>query len=322
MAIAVLFNPHGRQDEFEALAPSFPALELRYANDAGELAAKLPGADILITTNRVYTPDNAALIRDRGAALRWIAFLTSGIDKAQSSGFPGGCIVTNVAGLRAFAVAEQAFALMLGLVRRVRETEAARAKAFWTRDETTPRLDNLTGRHMVIVGTGAIGQDIARKAKAFDMRVTGISRATNPLANFDALRPRSQLVDAAREADVLVMAALYDDTTHHMISREVIKALGPKSMVVNIARGLLIDETALVEALVAGRIGGAGLDVMEEEPLPAASPLWTLDNVMISPHIGGAGSKGTGATHGSMFADNLKLWLAGKPLEKVVIQKT
>jgi phosphoglycerate dehydrogenase-like enzyme len=224
--------------------------------------------------------------------------------------------------LRAFAVAEQAFALMLGLVRRIRETEAARATAFWTRDETTPRLDNLTGKHMVIVGTGAIGQDIARKAKAFDMRVTGISRAQTPLANFDALRPRSELVNAAREADVLMVAALYDDTTHHMISREVIDALGPKAMVINIARGLLIDEAALVEALVAGRIGGAGLDVMEEEPLPATSPLWTLDNVLISPHIGGAGSKGTGATHGSMFADNLKLWLAGKPLEKVVIQKT
>ena len=322
MAIAVLFNPHGRQAEFEALAPSFPALELRCANDAEELAAKLPGAEILITTNRVYTPDNAAIIRDCGTSLKWLAFLTSGIDKGQASGLPSGCVVTNVAGLRAFAVAEQAFALMLGLVRRIRETEAARATAFWTRDETTPRLDNLTGKHMVIVGTGAIGQDIARKAKAFDMRVTGVSRAQTPLANFDALRPRSELVDAAREADVLMVAALYDDTTHHMISREVIDALGPKAMVINIARGLLIDEAALVEALVAERIGSAGLDVMEEEPLPATSRLWTLDNVLISPHIGGAGSKGTGATHGSMFADNLKLWLAGKPLEKVVIQKT
>lgn len=322
MAIAVLFNPHGRQSEFEALRPSFPDLELRCASEPQELAATLPGAEILITTNRVYTPDNAAIIRERGTSLRWLAFLTSGIDKAQASGLPGGCIVTNVAGLRAFAVAEQAFSLMLGLVRRVRETEAARAAAFWTRDETTPRLDNLTGKHMVIVGTGAIGQDIARKAKAFDMRVTGVSRSSIAPPNFDAMRPRSDLVAAARDADILMVAALYDETTHHMISREVIDALGPKALVINIARGMLIDETALVEALVAGRIGGAGLDVMEVEPLPASSPLWTLDNVLISPHIGGAGSKGTGATHGSMFADNLKLWLAGKSLEKVVIQKT
>ncbi len=322
MAIAVLFNPHGRQDEFEALRPAFPALELRCANDAAQLASALPGADILITTNRVYTPDNAAIIRETGAALKWLAFLTSGIDKAQASGLPSGCIVTNVAGLRAFAVSEHAFSLMLGLVRHVRDTEAARASAFWTRDKTTPLLDNLAGKHMAIVGTGAIGQDIARKAKAFDMRVTGVSRSTAPLANFDALRPRAELVAAAREADVLMIAAMYDDTTHGMISREVIDALGAKAIVVNIARGLLVDETALVDALVAGRIGGAGLDVMEEEPLPASSPLWKHDNVIITPHIGGAGSKGTGATHASMFADNLKLWLAGKPLEKVVIQKT
>jgi phosphoglycerate dehydrogenase-like enzyme len=120
MAIAVLFNPHGRQAEFEALAPSFPALDLRCANDAEELAAKLPGAEILITTNRVYTPENAEIIREKGAALKWLAFLTSGIDKGQASGLPSGCVVTNVAGLRAFAVAEQAFALMLGLVRRIR----------------------------------------------------------------------------------------------------------------------------------------------------------------------------------------------------------
>lgn len=322
MTVAVLFNPHGQRDEFEALRPAFPQLELRCVNEPDELAAALPGAEILIVTNRVYTPANAAIIRERGTSLKWLAFLTSGIDKAQASGLPAGVVVTNVSGLRAFAVSEHAFALMLGLVRRMRDMEAARASAFWTRDKTTPRLDNLAGKHIVIVGTGAIGQDIARKAKAFDMRVTGVSRATSPLPNFDALRPRAELVDAAREADVLMVAAMYDDTTHHMISREVIGAMSPRAFLVNIARGLLVDESALVEALEAGRIAGAGLDVMEEEPLPASSPLWTHDNVLVTPHVGGAGGPGTGATHASMFADNLKLWLAGKPLEKVVIQKT
>lgn len=322
MAIALLFNPHGKQSEFEALRPAFPQLELRCASEPDELAAALPGAEILIVTNRVYTPENAAIIRERGDSLKWLAFLTSGIDKAEANGLPKGVIVTNVAGLRAFAVSEHAFSLMLGLVRRVRDTEAARPDAFWTRDKTTPRLDNLAGKHIVIVGTGAIGQDIARKAKAFDMRVTGVSRATAPLPNFDALRPRSELIAAAGEADVLMVAAMYDATTHHMISREVIGAMSPKAFLVNIARGLLVDERALVEALESGAIAGAGLDVTEEEPLPASSPLWSNDNVLITPHIAGAGGEGTGATHASMFADNLKLWLAGKPLEKVVIQKT
>ena len=322
MAIALLFNPHGKRSDFEALKPSFPQLELRCASESDELAAALPGAEILIVTNRVYTPENAAIVRELGTSLKWLAFLTSGIDKAEANGLPKGVVVTNVAGLRAFAVSEHAFSLMLGLVRRVRDTEAARATAFWTRDVTTPHLDNLAGKHLVIVGTGAIGQDIARKAKAFDMRVTGVSRSGAPLANFDALRPRAQLVDAAREADVLMVAAMYDETTHHMISRQVIEAMRPGAFFVNVARGLLVEEPALVDALEAGAIAGAGLDVMEVEPLPASSPLWTMDNVLLTPHIAGAGGAGTGATHASMFADNLKLWLAGKPLEKVVIQKT
>jgi len=122
MAVAVLFNPHGERAGFEALRPAFPQLDLRCADTAEDLAAALPGADILITTNRVYTPDNAAIIRDRGANLRWIAFLTSGVDKAVASGLPAGVVVTNVAGLRAFAVSEHAVSLMLGLVRRVRDT--------------------------------------------------------------------------------------------------------------------------------------------------------------------------------------------------------
>jgi phosphoglycerate dehydrogenase-like enzyme len=322
MTIAVFFDPHGRRGEFEALKPMFPQVDLRCPADGAELAQALPGAEILIVTNRVYTPDNAAIIRECGTSLRWLAFLTSGIDKAQASGLPSGCVVTNVAGLRAFAVSEHAFSLMLGLVRRVRQTEAARAQAFWTRDRTTPLLDNLAGKHLVIVGTGAIGQDIAKKAKAFDMRVTGVSRSTAALANFDALRARAELAAAAAEADILMVAAMYDESTHHMISRDVIGAMRKSAFLVNIARGLLVDETALVEALEAGRIAGVGLDVMEEEPLPASSPLWRHDNALVTPHIAGAGGEGRGATHASMFADNLKLWLAGKPLEKVVIART
>ncbi len=322
MAVAVLFNPHGDRAGFEALRSAFPQLELRFADEPDDLAAALPGADVLITTNRVYTPENAAIIRARGANLRWIAFLTSGVDKAVASGLPPGVVVTNVAGLRAFAVSEHAFSLMLGLVRRVRDTEAARARAFWTRDVTTPRLDNLAGKHLVIVGAGAIGQDIARKAKAFDMRVTGVSRSNAPLPHFDAMRPRADLIAAAGQADILLVAATYEAATHGMISRDVIAALPGGAFLINIARGLLVDEAALTEALQAGRIAGAGLDVMEDEPLPAASPLWTLDNVLMTPHIAGAGGKGTGATHASMFADNLKLWLAGEPLEKVVIART
>lgn len=322
MVKAVLFNPFSEADDFLRLPRAFPDLDMQVAGDSAELAELLPGAEILVTSNRVYTPDTAAVIREAGGALRWIQFVTSGFDKAVASGLPKGVTVTNVAGLRAFAVAEHALTLMLGLVRQIRATEAARPTGEWCRDAVTPAMDNLTGKHLVIVGAGAIGQDIARKAKAFDMRVTGVTRSDKPIAHFDALAPRDALVKTASEADVLVVAATYEAQTHAIISREVIDAMPRHALFVNIARGLLVDEPALVEALQDRRIAGAGLDVMAEEPLPPDHPLWRMDNVLLTPHVGGAGSAGLGATHASMFADNLRLWFAGEPLGKVVIQRT
>ncbi len=122
-----------------------------------------------------------------------------------------------MAGLRAFSVAEQALALMLALVRQVRATELARARNDWCRDAITPSVDNLAGKHLVIIGMGAIGQEIARKAKAFDMHVTGVSRAAGPIPNVDRIRPRSELVAACAEADMVVMAAGQEEGDRHAL---------------------------------------------------------------------------------------------------------
>lgn len=319
---AALYNPYSDVEEFHTAMAAFPRVDFAVAANEDELSAAINGAEILVTSNRIYTPAPAAIIREHGTQLKWIQFVTSGIDKAVASGLPGGVTITNVSGLRAFAVSEHAFALMLALVRRLRDTEQAFAHKDWLRDEITPAMDNLSGKHLVIVGVGAIGQEIARKAKAFDMRITGISRKPAPLENFDAMRSREELIETARDTDILMIAALADASTDRMISREVIAALPPRAFVINIARGSLIDEPALIEALASNAIAGVGLDVQETEPVPASHPLWELDNLVLTPHLGGAGSKGMGATHSSMFTDNLKLWLAGKPLEKVVIERT
>ncbi len=322
MTIATFFNPYGSPDGFLRLVEEFPGLELRVAADSAALGPALAGAEVLITTNRIYTPDVAAIIRAQGTSLSWIQFITSGFDKALASGLPGGVAVTNVAGLRAFAVAEHALFLLLGLMRRVRLTERARAQGAWAREEVTPLLDNLAGKRLLVAGCGAIGQEIARKAKAFDMHVTGLSRASGPLAHFDALVPRARLLEAAGACDALVVAAAYDETTHKMISRAAIDALPRHAVVVNVARGLLIDQAALVEALAQERIAGAGLDVMEDEPLPADHPLWSMDRALLTPHIAGAGGPGTGASHASMFADNLRKRLAGERLGNLCIERT
>ena len=161
----------------------FPQVTLVAAGNPAELREALKGCEALIVNNRSYTADNAKLIRDHGTALKWIQFSTSGIDNAMKNGLPSNVVVTNIAGLRAFAVAEHALMLMLALVRRVRATESARERSrTWARDEVTPSMDNLAGKHLLIIGLGAIGQEIARKAKAFDMKVTGISRTTESRA--------------------------------------------------------------------------------------------------------------------------------------------
>jgi phosphoglycerate dehydrogenase-like enzyme len=316
----VLFDSRGRYSGFETALDAFPGVTLSRTDPAG-LAEALADAEILITTNRLYTPEHAAVICAHGQALKWIQFITSGIDKAVACGMPSGVVVTNAAGLRAFSVAEHAVFLMLGLVRHVRETERARGDEFWCRDVVTPSMANLSGKHLVLVGLGAIGQEIARRAKAFDMRITGISRAAGPIPNIDRIRPRGDLPAAAVEADILALSLNYDDSTKEIVSRAVIQAMKPTAFLVNIARGPLVDEPALIEALKANRIAGAGLDVAVKEPLPAGHPFWAMPNVLLTPHVAGAGNSDDGAFIKIML-DNLGRWLRHEPLKYMVIERT
>jgi phosphoglycerate dehydrogenase-like enzyme len=319
----VYFHEVGRPpDDLEQMFGSFPQVSFVLAREAAALTTALGDAEILIVNNRSYTSANAKLIRDHGRALRWIQFTTSGIDNAVKHGLPASVVVTNMSGLRAFAVAEHALMLMLALVRRLRVTERARASDYWIREDVTPSMDNLAGKHLVIIGLGEIGQQIARKAKAFDMRVTGVSRTSELLPNFDRVRPRNELIPACAEADIVAVAAMHDASTDKIISRDVIGAMRPTAYLVNVARGQLVDEPALIEALRYGKIAGAGLDVAATEPLPANHPFWAMDNVILTPHVGGAGSQGVGGGLASIFADNLRRWLDGKPLTKVVVPQS
>ena len=318
----VFFDPFRQWDEVAAALGAFPGIDFAHPADNPALGTALADAEVLVTGNRSYLAETAAVIRARGKVLRWIQFTTSGTDNAFKHGLPSGIVVTNMAGLRAFSVAEQAFALMLGLVRKLRATEAARRQEAWVRDDLIPVLDNLAGKHLLIIGLGAIGQDIARKAKAFDMQVTAVTRSVKPLPHVDRIRPREELVEACAEADIVLMAALYEEGADKLLSRAAIAAMKPGAYVVNIARGALIDEDALVEALETSSIAGAGLDVSAVEPLPVEHRLWSMANVLLTPHIGGAGSDGTGESIASVVTGNLRRWIAGEKLVKIVTDKT
>ncbi|MGE3245460.1 MAG: NAD(P)-dependent oxidoreductase, partial [Beijerinckiaceae bacterium] len=156
--------------------------------------------------------------------------------------------------------------------------------------------------------------------KAFDMHVTGISRSAGPLSLFDVIRPSAELAAAAAEADVVMVSAVAENGSFGLISREVLDSMHSSSILVNIARGSLVDEEALIETLRAGRIAAAAIDVQAQEPVPPEHPLWDLDNLILTPHVAGAGPNTEGVTHASVFAKNLRRWIAGETLDKVVRQ--
>ena len=213
---------------------------------------------------------------------------------------------------------------MLRVAAAIARADAAKRKKIWPRDEIAPTTDNLNGKHMVLIGLGAIGQDIARKAKAFDMTVTGISRTKDAIPHVDRVRPRNELQAAAKDADIVMIAAVSDAETEKILSRAVIGAMKPTAYVINISRGQMTDEPALIEALKAGKIAGAGLDVAVTEPLPADHPYWTLPNVLITPHVGGSGGQADSlAGFIKIFIDNLRRWVEKKTVgESGKIDKT
>lgn len=228
-------------------------------------------------------PEVPAELVARAKKLRWIAALTTGTDHLEAIDLPSDVIVTSMRGIHGPQMAELAFLLMLTLSRDARTMFENQARHVWRR--WPQRL--LLGKTATLVGVGAISEDLAARCKAFGMRVIGVSSARQQAKGFDAIYPRARLAEAAAQADFLVALVPYASETHHMIDARVFAAMKPSAAFINVARGLVADERALVDALRDKRIAGAGLDVFAHEPLAPESPLWDMPNVLITPHIGG-----------------------------------
>jgi phosphoglycerate dehydrogenase-like enzyme len=176
--------------------------------------------------------------------------------------------------------------------------------------ETSRTLEDAT---LVIVGFGAIGQEIARKAKAFDMRVITVTRAGRAGPTVDQAVTREQLLEVLPHADVVVLCLPVEPNTIRLFGDAEFTRMKSDALLVNVGRGDLVDEVALIRALTARRIGGAALDVTTVEPLPSDSPLWTFDNVLISPHSAGCGHDGA-ERFNTLITENLRRYRAGEPL--------
>lgn len=292
----------------------FPGISFRKAWSASELAPLMQETDILFVNNQSYTRAVAEVVLPNSKRLKWIQFATVGIDTARESGLPQNILMSNVRGLRTGILAGHAIALMLGAMRGFRRYERFRRAHEWGRMEMFPHIIAPDGANLVIVGLGEIGQDVARKAKAFDMHVIGVSRGAKPEKWIDEVVPREDFHKVLPMADVVLIAMPYDTNTRHFVGKPELDLMKSDAIIVNISRGGVIDEGALVEALKSGQIAGAAMDVTEIEPLPRESPLWDLDNVLLTPHLGGRGGEAQKKHLAEILEDNLNRFLAGRQL--------
>lgn len=254
--------------------------------------------------------------------LRWLCAASAGVDQYLDDALwpRPDCLLTNSSGAYGPAISEHIIMVLLMLLRRMPAYQAALSRREWP--SFTP-IRSIAGSRVVILGTGDIGSHTARRLKALGAQVTGVcrsGRAGEPA--FERVLPAAALDGVLPEADALVMALPATAETAGLLSRERIALLPPQSYVVNVGRGSAVDQEALVEALEAGRLAGAALDVMTPEPLPADHPLWTCPNTIITPHVSGNMALGlTCDLDVEMFCQDLSRYAAGAPLARLVDRK-
>lgn len=246
--------------------------------------------------------------------LKWVSFWASGLDRRLTPDIMARqLLITNASGIHGPNIAEHIVGYMLSFTRRFRMYEEAQRAHRWAHDEQP--FEELMGQTLVIVGLGAVGRELAVRARAFGMRVLATKREVGAGSDVvDELHPAQALPEVVARADHVAITAPYTSATHHLFNAYLLARMKPTAYLYNTSRGALVDETALIAALRAGRLRGAGLDVFETEPLPSSSPLWDMANVIVTPHAAGF-TPYYFPRAASLFADNLERYLGGQPLK-------
>ncbi|BDI34200.1 hydroxyacid dehydrogenase [Capsulimonas corticalis] len=253
-----------------------------------------------------------------GPKVRWLHTASAGVDHVlRPAGVrdKSGLVLTDSGPAFEIAISEFVMAWILMVARRMPQLMESQRAHVW-RSEIQ---DELYGATVGIIGLGPIGQGIAARAKAFGMRTVGLRRKPDPVAHIDEVWTGDDGLNRLLEAsDYVVIAAAATDDTRALIGADQLAKMKPAAWLINIARGSLVDEPALIETLQAGRIAGACLDVFAQEPLPQDSPLWDLHNVHLAPHNSSGWSPGLRNRQKAIFLENLRRFAAGEPLENVV----
>ncbi len=244
----------------------------------------------------------------RATNLQWIQSIASGVDAIVNlPSLSKEVLLTSTRGIHAPQMSEMAILLMLSLSRNFPQIIRNQDKGIWERWPARLLLQKKAG----ILGIGAIGEEIARKCKAFGMEVFGIDIVKRQVDAVDYFYGPEDLLKVVQEVDYLIIVVPSTSQTHKMVGENVLSSMKPTAFLINIGRGEIIDENALIHALESGKIGGAALDVFSQEPLPKDHPFWRTKNLIITPHIGGTSTIYVEQVL-SIFEENLRRFLSGE----------
>jgi phosphoglycerate dehydrogenase-like enzyme len=300
------------------------SLEVKRIPVNGEIPVD-PKAEALCV--RFIPMDRLKYLASRMPNLRWVQLLTAGVDSALNADLPPQVTVCKGAGIHEMPTAELAVTLLLSAVRNIHRWRDNQKKHFWETKAYSEQLDNiglnahasLEGAKVVILGMGLIGQLIGKMLLPFGAIVEGVAKTPGVRDGFK-VHATADMLNAVSSADAVI--AVLPDTadTRNILNADLFNAMQKHAWLVSAGRGSALDEAALVKALKDGRIRGAALDVTQVEPLPENSPLWDLDNVIISPHVGGGGPNFYKKSM-ALLAENAQRFAEGKPLLHVVDRK-
>lgn len=299
----------------DAIRQRYPEMVVVHLPDYAGLDEELADVDILVGFS--VKPEQFARVKK----LKWIHSTAAAVHQLM---FPelvaSPVIVTNARTVHAVCMAEHTMSLLLALARRLPAAVRHQLESRWAQqpiwEESSPI--EINGRVLGLVGLGAIGSEVARRARVFGMRIVAIKR--HPQRNAEAadeVYPPEELNRLLEKADFVVLCAPATAETRGMISYPQLDAMKKNAYLINVSRGTLVDEQALVGALETGQIAGAALDVTAEEPLPSESPLWRAPHLLITPHMA-AVSERLWHRHAALLLSNLERWFAGQELENIV----
>ena len=285
-----------------------PGIEITVAQDAAEAAPHLPQAEVMVGVFHLLPPIKEAV------NLKWVHGLGAGADGLEPAIVNSPILVSNSSGVAAIPIAEHILAFLLIFTKKLYITFANQRRKNWERQSLT----ELRGKTILIVGLGHIGKESARLLSCMGAKVLAIDQAGKEKPDFvETLKTKEEFNELLPLADFVVICVPLTKETHHLFGREKFKQMKPTAVLVNIGRGAIVKEKELIDALEKKVIAGAALDVQEIEPLPQDSPLWGMENVIITPHHSPSSEKYMDRAI-NLFCENLKAYLKGERLPNLI----